>query len=55
MPLIFYPRQKTENLPCDSITYINGKDSDLRNDSIKSYQQGMLDLKIDFRHSNDAC
>ena len=43
-----------ENTACDSITYINGKDSDLRNVFIKSYQQGNIDLKMDFPHSNDV-
>ena len=55
MPLFFFnPRPKSENTPCDSITYINGKDSDLRNVFIKSYQEGIVDLKMDFRHSNDT-
>ena len=44
MPLIFHPRPKSENPVCDSITYINGKDFDLRNGLIKSYQQGIADI-----------
>ena len=54
MPLILYPHPKSENTACDSITYKNGKDTDLRNGFIKSYQQGIVDLKMDFCHSNDA-
>ena len=54
MPLFFYQCPKSENLECDSITYINGKDSDLRNGFIKSYPPGIVDLKMDFPHSNDA-
>ena len=54
MPLFFYPHPSSENSACDSITYINGKDFDLHNGFIKSYQQGTLDLKIDFRHSSDV-
>ena len=54
MPLFSYMRPKSENTACDSITYINGKDIDLRNGLIKSYQRDFVDLKIDFRHSYDA-
>ena len=54
MPLIFYLRPKSENTVCDIITYINGKDSDLRKGFVESYQQGIVDIKIDFRHYNDA-
>ena len=54
MPLIFYTRPKYEFVACDSITYINGKESDLRNGFIKSYQQIFVNLNIDFRHSKDA-
>ena len=54
MQLLFYPRPKSENTACDSITYINDKDSDIRNGVIKSYQQVVVALKLDFSHSNDA-
>ena len=54
MPFIFYPRPKSENSACDNIPYINDKDSNLRNGFIKSYQQGIVDFKMDFRHSKDA-
>ena len=54
MPLFFYPRPKSENSVCDSITYINGKEFDLRNGYIKSYCQGLEGLKTDFPYSNDA-
>ena len=40
----FYPRRKSENSACDSIGCINGKDSEIRNCFIKSYQQGIVDL-----------
>ena len=51
VPLIFYLRPK---LACDSIAYMNGKDSDLRNSFIKSCQLGIVDISIGFRHSSDA-
>ena len=41
----FFAPPNSENLAYDSmpITYMNGKDSDLRNGLIKSYQQGIVD------------
>ena len=36
--LSFYLRPKLKKSACDSIIYKNGKDSDLRNGFIKSYQ-----------------
>ena len=56
MPLIFYPHPKSDNTACecDSITYKNGKDSDICNGFIKFYKQGIVDLKINFCHYNDA-
>ena len=53
-PLISYPRLNLENSAFDSITYVNGNDSDLRNGLIKSYQQGIAGLKMGFHHSIDA-
>ena len=54
LPLISDSRLKSENSACDSITYINGTDSDLRKTLIKSYNSGIAGLKMDFLHSQDA-
>ena len=37
-----------------NFTYVNDKDSELRNGFIKSYQHGIVDFKRDFCHSNYA-
>ena len=50
----FLSGPKSGNSTCDSITYINGKDSDLCNGFMKSYQQDIVNMQMDFPHSNDA-